>query len=60
MDSKAIYIFTDDENLDVYEGDYVDNYINFNFGGYTLIMSEDNKSIIMNEEGDAFMIMEYV
>jgi len=59
MDSKTIYILTDDENLDVYEGDFIDNYINRNFGDYTLIMSEDNKSVIMNEENDAFMIIEY-
>ena len=28
-------------------------------GQYTLIMTEDNKDILENEESDAFMIMEY-
>ena len=56
---KEIFIFTTEEGADIQESDYVDNYINQLTGQYTLIMSEDNQNILENEEGDAFMIMEY-
>ena len=56
---KEIFIFTTEEAADIQESDYVDNYINQLTGQYTVIMSEDNQNILENEEGDAFMIMEY-
>jgi hypothetical protein len=56
---KEIFIFTTEEAADIMESDYVDNMISQLTGQYTLIMTEDNKDILENEEGDAFMIMEY-
>jgi len=56
---KEIFIFTNLEDADISESDYVDNMINQLTGQYTLIMTEDNQNILANEEGDAFMIMEY-
>lgn len=56
---KEIFIFTSEEAADIQESDYVDNMINQLTGRYTLIMTEDNQNILENEEGDAFMIMEY-
>lgn len=56
---KEIFIFTTEEAADISESDYVDNMINQLTGQYTLIMTEDNKNILENEESDAFMIMEY-
>ena len=56
---KEIFIFTTEEAADIMESDYVDNMISQLTGQYTLIMTEDNKDILGNEEGDAFMIMEY-
>lgn len=60
MDKKSILIYTDSENFDLNEGDFLDEYINKNFGGSVVIMGENNKDIIMTEEEDAFMVMEYV
>lgn len=60
MDKKSILIYTDAENFDNNEGDFLDNYINSNFGEYVVIMCEDNKGVLMNEKEDAFMVMEYV
>ena len=60
MDKKSILIYTDAENFDLNEGDFLDNYINENFGEYVVIIGENNKDILMNEEEDAFMVMEYV
>lgn len=57
---KSIYIFTDDEDFDRADSDYIEDYISQNFGGFTVIMSEDNNSIVLSEEGDAYMVMEYV
>lgn len=59
MKEKEIFIFTNADDADVVESDYIDNYINQLVGRYTVIMTEDNKGILENEEGDAFMIMEY-
>jgi hypothetical protein len=59
MKEKEIFIFTNADDADVVESDYIDNYINQLVGRYTVIMTEDNKGILTNEEGDAFMIMEY-
>ena len=59
MKEKEIFIFTNADDADVVESDYVDNYINQLVGRYTVIMTEDNKGILENEESDAFMIMEY-
>ena len=56
---KEIFIFTTEEAADIMEGDYVDNMINQLTGQYTLIMTEDNRDVLENEESDAFMIMEY-
>lgn len=56
---KEIFIFTSEEGADMMESEYVDNYINQLAGQYTLIMTEDNRGILENEESDAFMIMEY-
>ncbi len=57
---KSIYIFTDDEDFDKADSDYIENYISENFAGFTVIMSEDNKNILLSEEGDAYMVMEYL
>ena len=57
---KSIYIFTDDEDFDKADSDYIKDYISQNFGGFTVIMSEDNNSILLSEEGDSYMVMEYV
>jgi len=59
MKEKEIFIFTNADDADVVESDYIDNYINQLVGRYTVIMTEDNKGILTNEESDAFMIMEY-
>jgi len=56
---KEIFIFTSEETADEKESGYIDNYINQLISPYTVIMSENNQNIIENEEGDAFMIMEY-
>jgi hypothetical protein len=57
---KKYYIFTDAndamlENLDT----SVEDYINENFSEYTLILTENNESVIINEENDGYMVMEY-
>ena len=59
MEEKRILIYTDEENYLNNESDFLDNYINENFGDYVVIMGEDNKSVLMNEEEDAYMVMEY-
>ena len=38
---------------------YLEDYINENFGEYTLILAENNQSFIINEENDGYMVMEY-
>ena len=60
MDKKSILIYTDSENFDLNEGDFLDNYINENFGEYVVIIGENNTDILMSEEEDAFMVMEYL
>lgn len=57
---KSIYIFTDDEDFDKADSDYIEDYISENFSGFSVIMSEDNKNILLSEEGDAYMVMEYL
>ena len=57
---KSIYIFTDDEDLQISDETYFEKYINENFPGFTVIISEDNKSVLTNEENDAYMVMEYI
>ena len=57
---KSIYIFTDNEDFDKADSDYIEDYISENFTGFTVIMSEDNKNILLSEEGDAYMVMEYL
>jgi len=59
MEEKRILIYTDEENYLNNESDFVDDYINENFGDYVVIMGEDNKSVLTNEEEDAYMVMEY-
>ena len=59
MKEKEIFIFTNEDIANINEGQYIDNIINQLTERYTLIMAEDNKNILLNEEGDAFMIMEY-
>jgi len=60
MDAKKILIYTDADNYDLGESDFLDNYINKTFGGFTMIITEDNKGVLMTEEEDAYMVMEYV
>ena len=60
MDQKSILIYTDSDNFDLNEGDFLDNYINNNFGEFVVIIGENNKDILMTEEEDAFMVMEYL
>lgn len=60
MKEKEIFIFTVEDDSNDFEKDFFDNYINTNFEGYSFIISEDNQSIIINEEENAFMVMEYV
>ena len=59
MDNKY-YIFTDfnDPMIEVLDT-YLEDYINENFGEYTLILTENNQSFIINEENDGYMVMEY-
>lgn len=59
MKEKEIFIFTNIDGANEAETEYVDNYINQLLGRYTLIMTEDNQNALINEEEDAFMIMEY-
>lgn len=59
MKEKEIFIFTNIDGANEVETEYVDNYINQLLGQYTLIMTEDNQNALINEEEDAFMIMEY-
>ena len=60
MKEKEIFIFTNEEESKYYEEDFFDRYINDNFGNYSVIIAENNQSIITNEEEDAFMVMEYL
>ena len=60
MKEKEIFIFTNEEESKNYEEDFFDRYINDNFGNYSVIIAENNQSIITNEEEDAFMVMEYL
>ena len=60
MDQKSILIYTDSDNFDLNEGDFLDNYINNNFGEFVVIIGENNKDNLMTEEEDAFMVMEYL
>lgn len=60
MGQKSILIYTDADNFELNESDFLDNYINDNFGEYVVILGEDNKTVLMNEEEDAYMVMEYV
>lgn len=59
MDNKY-YIFTNanDPMLDVLDT-YLEDYINENFSEYTLIFTENNESVIINEESDGYIVMEY-
>ena len=57
---KNIFIFTDDNDFESADRDYVEDFINENFGNYTVIISEDNQNILTNEEGDSYMVMEYL
>lgn len=60
MKDKEIFIFTTENEANDFEEDFFEKYISDNFGEYTVIMAENNQSIITNEEEDAFMIMEYI
>ena len=60
MSNKNILIYTDLDSFNLNEGDYLDNYINSMFGEFIVILGEDNKSVLMNEEEDAYMVMEYI
>ena len=60
MDTKSILIYTDNDNFNLNEGDFLDNYINQNFGEFVVILGENSKDILISEEEDAFMIMEYL
>jgi hypothetical protein len=60
MKEKEIFIFTNEDKAKDYEEDFFDKYINDNFGNYSMIIAENNQSIITNEEEDAFMVMEYL
>ena len=60
MKEKEIFIFTVEDDSNDFTEDFFDNYMNTNFEGYTFIMSENNQSILINEEENAFMVMEYV
>ena len=60
MKEKEILIFTNEDKAKDYEEDFFDKYINDNFGNYSMIIAENNQSIITNEEEDAFMVMEYL
>ena len=60
MGQKSILIYTDADNFELNESDFLDNYINDNFWEYVVILGEDNKTVLMNEEEDAYMVMEYV
>lgn len=60
MGQKSILIYTDADNFELNESDFLDNYINDNFGEYVVILGEDNKTVLENEEEDAYMVMEYV
>ena len=60
IDKKNVLIYTNEENFDLNESDFLDNYINETFGGFVVIISEDNKNVLMTEEEDAYMVMEYI
>ena len=54
-----IFIFTNETEAEESESNYIDNYINNLVGKYTVVMTENNQGILENEEGDAFITMEY-
>ncbi len=58
--NKNYYIFTDknDPQIEILDT-YLEDYINENFGEYTLILSETSDSFLINEEYDRYMVMEY-
>ena len=58
--NKNYYIFTDkdDPQIEILDT-YLEDYINENFGEYTLILSETNDSFLVNEEYNRYMVMEY-
>lgn len=58
-EEKNIFIFTNESEADEAESNYMDNYINNLVGKYTVVMTENNQGILENEEGDAFITMEY-
>lgn len=60
MADKNILIYTDLDSFIANEGDVIDNYINSMFGEFVVILGEDNKTVLTNEEGDAYMVMEYI
>lgn len=55
---KTIYIFTDDEQLEESGANYIDDYLNENFPGYTFIISENNRYVLTDEENESFFVME--
>ena len=55
-----IFIITDKDLTEEYVNEWINDYINTTFGDYTLIATEDNSNYIINEEGDAYMIMEFI
>lgn len=58
-EEKNIFIFTNESEAGEAESNYMDNYINNLVGKYTVVMTENNQGILENEEGDAFITMEY-
>ncbi len=60
MSNKDIFIFTDKDLTEEYMNEWLNEYISTTFGGYTLIATEDNSNYIINEESDAYMIMEFI
>ena len=58
--NNKYYIFTSEDNPLIEVVDTVlEDYLSENFPGYTFIISENGKYILINEESTKYMVMEY-
>ena len=54
-----VYIFTDDNDAAEYGGEMLDEYLSSIYEDQIFIMSEDNKALFINEEGNSFIVQEH-
>lgn len=56
---KNVFILLDERDLAEYSGDQLEEYLSMLSEDSIYIRTEDNKGIIMNEDGQSFIVQEH-